>query len=108
VIAERFGSSKASAPASIASLGEGASKPQTRAWSRPAALGPAAVPSEWPVSTVVIDPGHGGPRSGANRHRRLRETDVVLDNQPASSQICCRNRGVRFVMTRPTLKWMST
>ena len=48
---------------------------------------------------VVIDPGHGGPDSGAIGIGGLRETDVVLDVSKIVTNIL-RKKGVKVKMTR--------
>ncbi len=48
---------------------------------------------------VVIDPGHGGPDSGAVGIRGIRETDVVLDISLQISRIL-EQRGVNIYLTR--------
>ena len=48
---------------------------------------------------VVIDPGHGGPDSGAVGINGLRETDVVLDVSKTVKNLL-ENRGVNVKMTR--------
>ena len=48
---------------------------------------------------VVIDPGHGGPDSGAVGIRGIRETDVVLDISLQVAEIL-NEKGVRVTMTR--------
>ena len=48
---------------------------------------------------VVIDPGHGGPDSGAIGIGGLRETDVVLDVSKIVSNILTK-KGVKVKMTR--------
>ncbi len=48
---------------------------------------------------VVIDPGHGGPDSGAVGIGGLRETDVVLDVSKSVSNIL-NKKGVKVRMTR--------
>ena len=50
---------------------------------------------------VVIDPGHGGPDSGAVGLRGIRETDVVLDISLQIAEIL-RKKGVKVNMTRNT------
>jgi len=49
--------------------------------------------------SVVIDPGHGGPDSGAIGIGGLRETDVVLEVSHYVNQIL-KSKGVRVSMTR--------
>ena len=48
---------------------------------------------------VVIDPGHGGPDSGAIGIGGLRETDVVLDVSKVVTNIL-KKKGVKVKMTR--------
>ena len=48
---------------------------------------------------VVIDPGHGGPDSGAIGINGLRETDVVLDVSKTVTQLLL-DKGVKVQMTR--------
>ena len=48
---------------------------------------------------VVIDPGHGGPDSGAVGINGLRETDVVLDVSKTLTKLLLE-KGVRVKMTR--------
>ena len=48
---------------------------------------------------VVIDPGHGGPDSGAIGIKGLRETDVVLDVSKIVTNIL-NKKGVKVKMTR--------
>ena len=50
---------------------------------------------------VVIDPGHGGPDSGAIGIGGLRETDVVLDVSKIVTNIL-KKKGVKVKMTRTT------
>ena len=48
---------------------------------------------------VVIDPGHGGPDSGAVGIGGLRETDVVLDISRTVARYL-GDKGVKVLMTR--------
>ncbi len=48
---------------------------------------------------VVIDPGHGGPDSGAIGVNGLRETDVVLDISKIVSKLL-KEKGIKVKMTR--------
>ena len=50
--------------------------------------------------TIVIDPGHGGPDSGAVGHRGILEKDVVLAVANRLKEILRASRKYRVVMTR--------
>ena len=50
---------------------------------------------------VVIDPGHGGPDSGAVGIGGIKETDVVLDISLQVTELL-RNKGVKVHLTRST------
>ncbi len=66
----------------------------------PATAKPAARPQTCGISTIVIDPGHGGKDTGAIGCNGLYEKNVVLDIGLRLRKIIRKNFRCRVVMTR--------
>ena len=52
------------------------------------------------MTTIVIDPGHGGKDPGALGHRGTEEKDITLKVALKLRDLLSRHRGVRILMTR--------
>jgi N-acetylmuramoyl-L-alanine amidase len=52
------------------------------------------------VTTIVIDPGHGGKDPGARGHRGTEEKDITLKVALKLRDLLSQQRGVRILMTR--------
>ena len=52
------------------------------------------------MTTIVIDPGHGGKDPGARGHRGTEEKDITLKVALKLRDLLSRQRGVRILMTR--------
>ena len=57
-------------------------------------------PRTKPMTTIVIDPGHGGKDPGALGHRGSEEKDITLKVALKLRDLLSRHRGVRILMTR--------
>jgi N-acetylmuramoyl-L-alanine amidase len=54
------------------------------------------------IDVIVIDPGHGGPDSGAVGKAGLMEKDVTLDIAQRLKDLLKKEKGVRVILTRET------